>query len=263
MTSTTPWKVTPVTPFGATIQSQTPGESLIDIPVDVIKAWVDEHRMLILRGFAALEGDAFPAYGATLGKVQEWSFGAVNELKVNPDSKNYLYTTSEVPFHWDGAFVGIIPHYIVFHCEAAPPPDSGGETLFTDAVALLEKAPAECKALWERTEITYSTEKLAHYGGSFTSPMIGKHQETGEEVLRYAEPVEDLNPVSLEIPNLTAEERAEFLTDLRTRLRDANLCYAHVWQDGDYLIADNHALLHGRNAFKHPETRHIRRVNVL
>jgi len=263
MTSANEWTLTPIAPFGAAVQSREPGEDLRAIPIDVLKAWVDEHRMLVLRGFAALEGDAFPAYGATLGHVQEWSFGAVNELKVNPDSKNYLYTTSEVPFHWDGAFAGKIPHYIVFHCEAAPPPDSGGETLFTDAAALLERAPAERKELWERTEITYSTEKLAHYGGSFTSPMIGKHQETGEEVLRYAEPVEDLNPVFLDIPNFDGEERAEFLADLRTRLRDPELCYAHVWQDGDYLIADNHALLHGRNAFKHPETRHIRRVNVL
>jgi 1,4-dihydroxy-2-naphthoate octaprenyltransferase len=37
---------------------------------------------------------------------------------------------------------------------------------------------------------------------------------------------------------------------------------AHRWEAGDIVVADNHALLHGRHAFAGGERRHIRRVNV-
>jgi alpha-ketoglutarate-dependent taurine dioxygenase len=252
-----------VYPFGLVVTAGESGTPLTSLPVEQIQTWVRQHRVLVLRGFAPPIGDDLTAFGASLGEVLEWSFGSVNELKVKSDAKNYLYTPSEVPFHWDGAFVGRIPHYIVFHCEEAPDPASGGETLFTDAISLLEQAPEERRQLWAGTSITYSTEKIAHYGGSFTSPMIGTHPVTGETVLRYAEPVEDLNPVFLEIPGLNAAEAAELIADLRQRLRRPELCYAHIWQDDDIVIADNHALLHGRNAFKAASPRHIRRVNVL
>ena len=36
----------------------------------------------------------------------------------------------------------------------------------------------------------------------------------------------------------------------------------HRWEAGDVVVADNHALLHGRLAFAGGEKRHIRRVNV-
>ena len=47
------------------------------------------------------------------------------------------------------------------------------------------------------------------------------------------------------------------------RLNDERVCYAHRWQTGDVVIADNFTLLHGRRAFEHGTVRDIRRVNVL
>jgi alpha-ketoglutarate-dependent taurine dioxygenase len=50
-------------------------------------------------------------------------------------------------------------------------------------------------------------------------------------------------------------------------LRDPQNCAEHAWRAGDVLIADNHALLHGRKAFVKAfvdaARRHIRRVNIL
>jgi alpha-ketoglutarate-dependent taurine dioxygenase len=40
-------------------------------------------------------------------------------------------------------------------------------------------------------------------------------------------------------------------------------CIDHVWRPGDIVIADNHALLHGRRAVVESGDRHIRRVNVM
>jgi len=257
------WTLEQLKPFGLVVECQQQGTDLQAIPVTVLKRWVDEHRVVVLRRFAALAGAELPEFCLSLGEILEWDFGSVNDLRVQADARNYLYTNREVPFHWDGAFVGRIPHYIFFHCDVAPEPGSGGETVFCDTVRLLKRAPLERREIWEQTTITYTTEKIVHYGGSFTSPMIGRHPVSGERVLRFAEPVVDLNPVQLEIKGLGGQAPVAFLEDMHTRLNDANVCYRHEWKNGDVVIADNHVLLHGRRAFAKSGGRQIRRVNIL
>src|SRR5262249_35573217 len=155
-----------------------------------------------LRGFSPLSTDALMKLAGSLGEPLEWEFGAVNELVAKSDAKNYIYTTAAVPFHWDGAFVGKIPHYILFSCEIAPPENRGGETIFADGEGILREATPAQRTLWESTSVTYSTQKLVHYGGSFTSPMVVYHPVSGNKILRFAEPVRDLNPVSLQFAKL-------------------------------------------------------------
>lgn len=253
------WTLERLEPFGAVVSAA--GAGACEIPAPLFEEWVGRSGVVVARGFAPLEGEALPEFGRRFGEVMKWDFGEVNELRVQASARNYLYTNHEVPFHWDGAFVGRIPRYIIFQCESAPP--AGGETLFCDTRRVLARAAPEERALWARIVITYSTEKVVHYGGAFTSPLLASHPVSGETVLRYAEPVEDLNPVRLQVEGVGAEARANFLLDMRRRLYDSEVCYVHRWRDGDILIADNHALLHGRRAFAGSAPRHIRRVNVL
>jgi alpha-ketoglutarate-dependent taurine dioxygenase len=257
------WTLEPLVPFGLKVEAERPGDDLRLIPFNQLKKWVAKHRVLVLRGFASLPDKALPEFCRNLGEILKWEFGAVNELKVKNDSPNYLYTNREVPFHWDGAFKGEIPHYIFFECDTPPPPGSGGETLFCDTTRLLRNAPPAKTKLWQEIEITYTTEKIVHYGGSFSSPVLSWHPLSGEEIIRYAEPVADLNPVSLEIKGIPQELREEFLQDMHRRLNDEKSCYGHKWQSGDIVIADNFALLHGRRAFSQNAKRLIRRVNIL
>ena len=237
-----------------------PGTDLSVVPTPLLKQWIDEHRFVVLKGFTPLDGVALPDFCRSLGELLEWEFGAVNQLRVDPETKNYLYTNREVPFHWDGAFLPRSPHYIFFHCDAAPDAQAGGETLFCDTVRLLAYAPVE---LWEQVEITYTTEKIVHYGGTFSSPLLASHPTLGFRVLRYAEPVEDLNPVQLNIEGISEEQQPAFIEDMHRRLNDDSCCFAYRWESGDVVIADNHALLHGRRAFANETARHIRRVNIL
>ncbi len=252
-----------LSPFGLVARSTSPGTDLTVVPTSLLKQWIDEHRFVVLKGFAPLDGPALPDFCRRLGDLLEWEFGAVNDLRVDPEAKNYLYTNRAVPFHWDGAFLPRSPHYIFFHCDLAPDAQSGGETLFCDTIQLLAHAPIERQKLWEHVVITYTTEKIVHYGGSFSSPLLASHPTLGTRVLRYAEPVEDLNPVQLKIAGISEEQQPEFLADMHRRLNDENCCYAHQWESGDVVIADNHALLHGRRAFANQTRRHIRRVNIL
>jgi alpha-ketoglutarate-dependent taurine dioxygenase len=257
------WTLESLEPFGVVVTATSAGADASSIPARLFEEWVGRGGVVVARGFARLEGAALPEFGRRFGEVLGWDFGEVNDLRVRAGAKNYLYTNHEVPFHWDGAFVGRVPRYIIFQCESAPPEGAGGETLFCDTRRMLERAAPGLRESWARIAITYSTEKVVHYGGTFTSPLLARHPGSGEPVLRYAEPVEDLNPVRLKIEGVAAGARAAFLLDMRRRLRDREVCYAHAWRDADILVADNHALLHGRRAFAESAPRRIRRVNVL
>ncbi len=256
------WFLVPITPFGLEVRPLAGGDRRLPGSAD-LKAWLAAHRVVLLRGFPPPDDAGFLAFGQTLGEILEWQFGAVNELRVQDAPKNYLYTDHAVPFHWDGAFVGRIPHAILFHCVAAPPPGGGGETLFCDTLRLLEHTAPRRRAAWEGVSITYTTDKLAHYGGSFTSPLVVPHPVTGTPTLRFAEPVADLNPVFLEITGIPAGEQPAFLAEMAALLRHPTWSYAHSWETNDLLIADNWTLLHGRNAFHRPGGRHLRRINLL
>nr|AAZ39276.1 oxygenase [uncultured organism] len=262
-TTTERWQQQLLPTFGMLVHAREAGTPLSSLPADTLRAWAEAESLVILRGFAPPEGDALPSYCRGLGDLLEWDFGAINNLQAQSEAKNYLFTNRAVPFHWDGAFVGRIPHWIFFHCASAPEENTGGETLFCHTPLLLEAVSAAGRAQWENISIRYSTEKLAHYGGSFTSPLLAAHPIHGQTILRYAEPVNDLNPVHLEIQGLPEESHTAFLEGMHTRLYDPAVCYAHAWQTGDIVIADNFTLLHGRRAFLRPESRHLRRVNIL
>jgi alpha-ketoglutarate-dependent taurine dioxygenase len=257
------WQLTPLAPFGVVVTSSTPDADPGEIPVPLLRRWVGAHRVVVLRGFAPLPGEGFPAFCSGLGAILEWVFGAVNELHAQAAARNYLYTSHAVPFHWDGAFAGRVPHYIIFHCDAAPPPGAGGETLFCDTVRLRSLATPDQQTRWGQVAVTYTTEKIAHYGGSFTAPLLARHPVSHEPTIRFAEPVDDLNPVRLQIAGLPADENADLVGELSELLYGPAVCYAHSWRSGDLLLADNHALLHGRRAYAEHSTRQLRRVNIL
>jgi alpha-ketoglutarate-dependent taurine dioxygenase len=93
---------------------------------------------------------------------------------------------------------------------------------------------------------------------------VQSHPATGRTILRFAEPVEtELNPVSLAISGLEEQEGHELVAQLRERVYAPGLSYAHQWQRGDVLLADNHSLIHGRRAFERDCPRHLRRIQLI
>ena len=116
---------------------------------------------------------------------------------------------------------------------------------------------------WSKISVTYRTEKIVHYGGEFSSPLIMPHPFLNQSVLRFAEPVTDLNPVTLEFQGVSPDKAADLISRMHQLLNAPEFCYAHSWQTNDIVIADNHALLHGRRPFTSSTQRHLRRINVL
>ncbi len=249
-----------MSPFGIEIDLN--DSPLLDLNEARLQALLDGNALLVLRNVAAPTDEQLLEFSRRRGTILEWEFGPINELRIDPQAKNYLYTQREVPFHWDGAFIGTIPWWIVFHCAAAEE-GQGGETLFCDTRELLKSVPATTLETWQKIEVTYSTEKIVHYGGEFTSPLVASHPIHGTRTLRFAQPVNDLNPVCLEISGLTEDAHDEFLSTMDALLKDPKHCVTHAWRTGDVVLADNHALLHGRLALAENARRHLRRVNVL
>jgi alpha-ketoglutarate-dependent taurine dioxygenase/4-hydroxybenzoate polyprenyltransferase len=248
-------------PFGMAITFPD-GTDMREIDADAIHAWVAEHRVVVFRGLRPFEKVDMPAVARRLGPLLAWPFGAINELVPAADAQNYLYTTHEVPLHWDGAFVGNVPRYLFFHCLEAPDVD-GGETVFVDTTRVWGHADESTRRRWRALAFVYETEKLAHYGGRFESAVVASHPYTHETILRFAEPVDDLNPVTVDAKGLGASDSARAVAELRGALASDDALLEHAWAKGDVVVADNHALLHGRRAFAGGERRHIRRINVL
>lgn len=248
-------------PFGLIAHVPT-GTDFLELDPETLHAWVREHRVLVIRGLKSFPKRDMPRAARQLGPLLAWKFGAINELVPDKDAKNYLYTNREVPLHWDGAFFGKVPCYLFFHCLEAPDVD-GGETIFVDTTLVWGAADDETRDRWRSLTFVYETDKVAHYGGRFESRVVSQHPTTHETVIRFAEPVDDLNPVTVHAKDLGPLDSAKMITELRHALAQQHAVLEHAWEKGDVVIADNHSLLHGRAAFEGGERRHIRRINIL
>jgi alpha-ketoglutarate-dependent taurine dioxygenase len=256
-------KLKTLTPFGLGVFSDKPLK-MPQIDLHVLKQWIYEHKFIVFRGFQPLSKSQFHNYAQSLGELLQWEFGPVMEMKVDINKQNYLFRNSKVPFHWDGAFYKV-PSILLFNCIEAPFDGSGGETLFVDTEKLFESAGKKEQRIWRTINIAYETEKLAHYGGKISKHLVAQHPDTGKTIMRFAEPVSEdyLNPLKVTVEDTTEEESHAFIAELSSKLYAPELCYSHTWQANDLLIADNYALIHGRNAFNDLSPRHLRRIQLL
>src|SRR5690554_225517 len=250
-------------PFGIIIRNSGSEDSVDQFTDQQINEWIVEHKLLVFKKYKTLSKQELALFAQRLGKPLQWIFGAINDLKVKPEAENYIFTENEVPLHWDGAFVKKIPYIILFQCITAPRKEDMGGTTFSHTQKVLENASEEDIKEWQKISIDYTTKKVVHYGGKIKQKLIQKHEVENQQVLRYAEPVNDLNPVSLEISGLEDKSADIFVEQMREQLYHPDHLYTHRWENGDIVLADNHTLLHGREAFKNPNERYIQRINIL
>jgi alpha-ketoglutarate-dependent taurine dioxygenase len=259
--------VEPLAPFGVVVRPVL-GTPAVPACTLELRRRLLRDRLIVFRGFSPFANkEALAGYARSWGPLLEWSFGAVFEVAEQSDATNYLFTSGSVPYHWDGAFAKQVPWLQVFQCDEAPGLARGGETVFSDTARVWDSADEATRARWRGVEFEYVTEKLAHYGGRIRAPLVGTHPLTGVTVLRYNEPANadtaDLNTPEVVPLGLSSEQSGELLDELRRVLYDAGNCYAHAWQPGDCLVADNFVLLHGRLLYQSQAPRRLWRVHVL
>jgi alpha-ketoglutarate-dependent taurine dioxygenase len=138
---------------------------------------------------------------------------------------------------------------------------------FSNTTIALQQASSESKKLWHKVTGIYQRQ-MEFYHSKTVAPIINKHPYEDFAVIRYNEPpAKDLehfvNPPHLEFTGLKLEELERFHQDIHQALYAPSNFYAHEWQQGDVVIADNFTLLHGREAFISQSPRHLQRVHVL
>lgn len=250
-------------PFGVILRRKGSNSSLDQFTRAQILEWVKKYKLVVFRGYDIFPKQELALFGQKIGKPLQWPFGAINELKVKKDTENYIFTDHAVPMHWDGAFAGKIPHIILFQCLVAPRKEDKGGTTFCDTTSILAHAKPEQLEEWRKVSVTYTTKKIVHYGGKITQSLLEKHKVDSTPVIRYAEPVDDLNPVTLNVHGLEGKTQDEFEKEMNQLLYHSENLYVHSWEENDIVLADNHSLLHGREAFKNPNERYIQRINIL
>jgi alpha-ketoglutarate-dependent taurine dioxygenase len=254
-------------PFGAVLNPHKGYEDILSLPIDDISKLVEEHKVLILRGFPELSKKDFEIFAEKFGPLLHWDFGPVLDLKITDDAANHIFSDGRVELHWDGAFVKEKPKLQIFQCLESVEPENGGETIFVDTEKVLNKATDVEKEKWNKIVVNYKTEKKAHYGGEISEPLISKHPGTNKARIRFIEPFNednmDVNPLFLQVDNCNDESEEVFLREFTSKLYDNDVMYGHAWKKGDLLISDNNALLHGRHKFSRRSERHLQRVHVL
>ncbi len=259
-------KITQMEPFGALLEADQ--DSLVALDASAIAEILDTHALALFRGFAPLSNADYLNFSRQFGQPYAWEFGEILELKIQEHPSNHIFGQGRVELHWDGAYVQDRPHYNLFQCLRGAHSAGGGETLFVDTRRLLAQAETREVERWRGFHLQYSTEKKAHYGGNFQSALITASPYDGQEVVRYIEPFNEdnaaINPVDVRVLELPVDESNTFLHDFNRRLYADHIMYRHRWQAGDFLMADNSRLLHGRSRFLQPgDSRYIKRINIL
>lgn len=261
-------KITPIEPFGLLFEPTQSQNNLSDLNVDLLREAVNHSHLLVLRGFNTFKNaEAFSKYCESWGEISIWPFGKVLELIQQDNPEDHIFDNSYIPLHWDGMYRPQVPEFQIFHCVKAPLPGHGGRTTFSNTVLALQDASIEIKKMWEKVTGSYH-RRMEFYNSKTVSKIIKKHPYKDFSVIRYNEPhFEDkghfVNPPELKFTGVEIDELEKFHQSLIRALYAPNNFYAHEWQTGDIVIADNFSLLHGREAFVSKSPRHLQRVHVL
>jgi alpha-ketoglutarate-dependent taurine dioxygenase len=261
-------RVEKINPFGALVRAERPDQDARNVDIRFLRELFQRERLIVLRGFRIDDqASDFADYCALWGKISLWPFGAVLELVERENPEDHIFDSNYVPLHWDGMYRPQVPEYQIFQCVQAPGCDQGGRTTFSNTRIALDRASASECGLWEKAVGVYE-RKMEFYHSKTIAPVVGPHPSGGFLVIRYCEPPREgdagfINHPSIVFDGLEPGEVAAFQRSLHAALHAPGNFYAHAWQEGDIVIADNHTLLHGREAFTSGASRHLRRVHVL
>jgi alpha-ketoglutarate-dependent taurine dioxygenase len=259
--------MTSIQSFGLLLEPQS-CSNLEALDLTHLRELVRDEHLLILRGFRQFRNtEAFINYCERWGEISLWPFGKVLELIEQDNPADHIFDNNYVPLHWDGMYRPQVPEFQIFHCVKAPLPGQGGRTTFSNTRLALKQASLETQKRWHEVTGIYQ-RKMEFYHSKTVSPIITQHPHRGFPVIRYNEPHSAdkgrfVNPPLLEFTGISLDELSDFHHSLKHALYAPQNFYAHEWQTGDVVIADNFSLLHGREAFVAKSPRHIQRIHVL
>jgi alpha-ketoglutarate-dependent taurine dioxygenase len=262
------------------------GEPLSALDPAAVRKVIEEHGAVLVRGYSSTLAD-FAGLGEGLCSSSLFNESPNREL-IEDKAQSVNLGGDPFPLHPEVAREPWRPDLAMFAC--LDPPGVGGQTNLCDGVAIADSLPPELRAQMEGRKIIYikpATAPMLRYWLGTEAPseaLLARPPETcpywfrrvGQQVLRgFLRPV--LEPTIFQ----QRPAFANFILFARDYLRLTNvpllddgkpfpddwldvirsnarkLTYAHAWQKGDVLIADNSRFMHGRRAIADPAERRI------
>ncbi len=213
--------------------------------------WIAEHRLAVLRGFAAPPDDEMLAFCRQLGDILEWEFGAVNELARAAPTRQLSVQQPRraLPLGRRFCRARAALHLLPLPCRSRPRQRRRNDLL-------RRHPPARTHLLPRARRLGAHSHHLPHRKGG----PLRRHLHRADD--RPSSGVGPAGCCALQSRSRMSTPCICRLTAYRGRisrrsslacielLNDPSLCYAHAWRDNDIVLADNHALLHGRRAFR-------------
>lgn len=243
--------------------------NLLELSSSDIENLFKDYHLLLFRGFDALSQEDMVSFSEQFGHLLKWDFGYVFDLQIQKQPKNHIFREGRLELHWDGSYLGPekTPRFSFFQCVEGNDFE-GGETIFCDSITAYEDSEEKLKNSLKEANITYKTERKAHFGGTLQWPLVSPMTGSGRSVIRYMEAFnednEDINPIDVSVDGMERADSDAFLRKLNAHLYNPKYLYEHRWTKGEFLMFNNNALLHGRNSFQSAaDKRRIQRVHIL
>jgi gamma-butyrobetaine dioxygenase len=215
--------------------------------------------LVIVRGLSALTGrspedDTSPlveAFGAAgLGLVGT-HFGLVEDLRTdnttNQNTDQLGYTDAGIDLHTDQPFLDVPPRFQLLQCIRSA--SEGGESFLCDALAaarLLGSIDGEAFARLTSVPVRFHRKQRA-FERTVVSPILTLGGPNGF-LVRYS--YFTLAPFDCPFEEMEPWYRA--YRRFAQVVRDPRHQHRFTLQPGDFVLYDNHRMLHGRTAFSGP-----------
>jgi len=208
-------------------------------------------------------------------------FGPVQPERMNPELADAA--KPGVHFVSNTRPDAILPHGdIVFHMDqvqyetpclamslyGVEVPSSGGETLFSNAIAAYDSLSSGIKqrlaALTAFNSYLYDSPNMLRRvtareanAPHATHPVVRTHPETGQKAIHVSRLSTDY------ILEMDRDESDALLEELFATLEEDRFIYQHRWQPDDLVLWDNRCVMHARNDYDSVnERRLLRRIAV-
>lgn len=244
-----------LTPSGAGALLEPDGLDEPGFVADTLRL-LERQRFCVIRGALPTAADAV----ATLRR-----FGPINEAKTRQDGAVIVETQGDdevfrsngaLPLHKDGLLTGfdviLVGIYCVHFQEV-----SGGRTYVSDAnVALRELPPEDVETLRSNGLEAMAVDASGYYREEFESvwhrfPAFKARPGRAPSLsMGLPHAAGEKESWRVRVADVTRAESDRILAALRDAFLNANYVYYHDWREGDLLLMDNYAVLHGREAFE-------------
>jgi len=229
------------------------------------------HHLLLVRGQQPTTTQQ-SAFAEVFGNIV---LREKNEVKNAEDKAQHvsnvrddgLFGMGDLDFHLDQLFQPQ-PLSALILC-ALEVPSKGGDTLFVNAMAAVEKMPAALRDRIKDLNCLNAYTFAGNLAKDWNVKDASGHGMTQEHPMLWQDPLSGRHALwvnkltTLGVVGLAAEESAALIAEVRRYLYDESITYQHKWRVGDLLLWDNLRLQHARTPFDAAERRTLRRTPIL